>query len=139
MRSLDLRFGLKGVIIRNDNGSQFIAHQVRQVLQALEARQEFTHVATPEENAYIEAFHSIQQHELMDRFTFSGYYDTKEHIEKYMYWYNTRRRHGALKGLTPEEKWAQGWAYSPVRQPNAGAQQDLSRSADSFEKWTTHN
>jgi transposase InsO family protein len=36
MRSLDLRFGLKGVIIRNDNGSQFIAHQLRQVLQALD-------------------------------------------------------------------------------------------------------
>jgi transposase InsO family protein len=53
MRNLDLRFALKGVVIRNDNGSQFIAHQVRQVLQALEARQEFTHVATPEENAYI--------------------------------------------------------------------------------------
>ena len=75
MRWLDLRFGLKGVIIRNDNGSQFIAHKVREVLQALEAKQEFTHVATPEENAYIEAFHSIQQRELIDRHTFSSFYD----------------------------------------------------------------
>jgi len=135
MRSLDLRFGLKGVIIRNDNGSQFIAHQVRQVLQALEAVQEFTHVATPEENAYIEAFHSIQQRELMDRFTFASYYHAKQHIEKYMHWYHNTRRHGALKGLTPEEKWAQGWACFPVRQPFAGAQQGLSRSADSFENY----
>jgi hypothetical protein len=45
MRHLDLRYGQKGVIIRNDNGSQFIAHQVRQTLQDLEAKQEFTHVA----------------------------------------------------------------------------------------------
>src|SRR5690606_9537065 len=81
---LDLRFGLKGVIIRNDNGSQFIAHRVRQTLMEMEARQEFTHVATPEENAYIEAFHSIQQRELMDRFVFSGFYDARQHIEKYM-------------------------------------------------------
>jgi hypothetical protein len=72
--------------------------QNHEVLQALEARQEFTHVATPEENACIEAFHSIQQHELMDRFTFPGYYGAKEHIEKYMYWYNTRW--GYLKGCS---------------------------------------
>lgn len=136
MRSLDLRFGLKGVIIRNDNGSQFIAHKVRQTLQNLEAQQEFTHVATPEENAYIEAFHSIQQRELMDRFDFASYYDAKQHIEKYMYWYNHIRRHGALKGCTPMEKWKQGWACSPVRHPFAPAQEDLSRSADSFESWT---
>jgi transposase InsO family protein len=36
-------FNLKGVIIRNDNGSQFIANQVRQFLSQLEAQQEFTH------------------------------------------------------------------------------------------------
>lgn len=104
MRWLDLRFGLKGVIIRNDNGSQFIAHKVRQVLQALEAQQEFTHVATPEENAYIEAFHSIQQSELFDRFTFFSYYDAKQHIEKYMQWYNWKRKHGAIGMCTPMEK-----------------------------------
>lgn len=116
MRNLDLRFGLKGVIIRNDNGSQFIAYSVRQALEDLEAQQEFTHVATPEENAYIEAFHSIQQRELIDRFTFSSYYDAKQHIEKYMHWYNYVRRHGALKGLTPVQKWEQGYAWLTVKQ-----------------------
>ena len=105
LRSLDLRYGLKGVFIRNDNGSQFIAHRVRQLLQDMEARQEFTHVATPEENAYIEAFHSIEQHELMERHCFSGYYDAKQHIEKYMHWYNFKRKHGAIGFMTPMEKW----------------------------------
>lgn len=76
--------------------------------QAPEAVQEFTRVATPEENAYIEAFHSIQQRELMDHFTFASYYDAQKHIEKYMYWYNNIRRQGALKGFTREERWAQG-------------------------------
>lgn len=117
MRWLDLRYGLKGVFIRNDNGSQFLANKVRQTLQDLEALQEFTHVATPEENAYIEAFHSIQQAELMDRHTFQSYYDAKQHIEKYMYWYNCHRRHGSLNGLTPMEKWVHGFACSPLRQP----------------------
>lgn len=124
MRWLDLRYGLKGVFIRNDNGSQFLANKVRQALQDLEALQEFTHVATPEENAYIEAFHSIQQTELMDRHIFLSYYDAKQHIEKYMHWYNCRRRHGSLNGFTPMEKWVQGFACSPLRQtiePGSGA------------------
>lgn len=117
LRYLDLKYSLKGVIIRNDNGSQFIAHKLRQALQDMEALQEFTHVATPEENAYIEAFHSIQQRELMDRFQFVSYYDARQHIRRYMYWYNHLRRHGSLKGMTPNEKWAQSWAYFSVRQP----------------------
>lgn len=104
MRWLDLRFGLKGVFIRNDNGSQFIAHKVREVLLELEALQEFTHVATPEENAYIEAFHFIQQNELIERFVFTSYYDAKQHIEKYMQWYNNKRKHGAIGFITPMEK-----------------------------------
>lgn len=122
MRNLHLRFGLKGVIIRNDNGSQFIAHKVREALRELEAQQEFTHVATPEENAYIEAFHSIQQRELFDRFSFASYYEAKQHIEKYMHWYNQVRRHGVLRGLTPAQKWEQGWAWlalKPLFQPGS--------------------
>lgn len=135
MRKLHLRYGLKGVFIRNDNGSQFIAHRVRQVLQEMEAKQEFTHVATPEENAYIEAFHSIQQRELMDRFTFSSFYDAKQHIEKYMYWYNHVRRHGAIGWITPMQKWEQGWAWLPVKQLFDPASVDLSRPDCDYAAW----
>lgn len=127
MRWLDLRFGLKGVIIRNDNGSQFIARKVREVLQSLEAEQEFTHVATPEENAYIEAFHSIEQHELIDRHSFSSYYDAKQHIERYMHWYNCKRKHGAIGFITPMQKWTEGISWSTVRPPFVPGAVDLSR------------
>lgn len=133
MRRLDLQFGLKGVIIRNDNGSQFIAHRVRQTLQDMEAKQEFTHVATPEENAYIESFHSIQQRELLDRFEFSSYYHAKQHIEKYMYWYNYLRKHGAIEFKTPLQKWAQGQYSSSVRQSLLRVLRGLSGSVDSYE------
>ena len=128
MRLLDLRYGLKGVIIRNDNGSQFIASKLRAALIDLEAKQEFTHVATPEENAYIEAFHSIQQSELMDRFDFSSYYDAKQHIEKYMHWYNYQRKHGAIGMMTPVQKWEQGWAWLTVKQQFEPDSFNLSRS-----------
>jgi transposase InsO family protein len=135
MRGLDLRFGLKGVVIRNDNGSQFIAYSVREALKQMEAHQEFTHVATPEENAYIEAFHSIQQRELMDRFTFSSFYDAKEHIQKYMYWYNHVRRHGGIGWITPVQKWEQGFTWLTVRPPSAPAAADLSRPDQDYALW----
>lgn len=135
MRGLDLRFGLKGVIIRNDNGSQFIAYSVRETLKQMEARQEFTHVATPDVNAYIEAFHSIQQRELMDRFTFSSFYDAKEHIRKYMHWYNQVRRHGGIGWITPAQKWEQGFSWLTVRPPSAPAAADLSRPDQDYALW----
>jgi putative transposase len=138
MREIHLRYGLKGVIIRNDNGSQFIANKVRKVLQELEAKQEFTHVATPEENAYIEAFHSIQQRELFRKFRFESYYEANQHIKNYMKWYNHHRKHGQIGGVTPAAKWAQGWACSSVRQHSEPASDTLSRPTDSFEKSTRY-
>ena len=45
----------QNVVIRSDNGSQFIAKKVREYLGLIGVQQEFTHVATPEENAHIEA------------------------------------------------------------------------------------
>ena len=72
LRKLDLEHSLKGVNVRNDNGSQFIAHKVRFFLRSSQANQEFTHIATPEENAYIEAYHSIFEREVIQRFEFSS-------------------------------------------------------------------
>jgi putative transposase len=131
-RMLHLRFDLKGVIIRNDNGSQFIANLVREFLLKLEAQQEFTHVATPEENAYIEAFHSILDRELVQRFEFTSYYDAKKHIDEYIVdWYNARRRHKEIGRITPNQKWAQGQWWFSDKQRVIGVAQVLSRPADS--------
>lgn len=99
--------GIKGVVVRNDNGSQFIANDVKRYLQTAEAKQEFTHIATPEENAYIEAFHSIVQREVIDRFEFSSYYDALITFKKHKQWYNKNRKHGNLGRITPEQKWNQ--------------------------------
>lgn len=104
-RRINLRFGIKGVTIRNDNGSQFIANDVKQFLRSEEAIQEFTHVATPEENAYIEAFHSIVQREVIDRFDFESYYEAKGTLQRHRHWYNTERKHGELGRITPHHKW----------------------------------
>ena len=103
-RRINNAFGIKGVTVRNDNGSQFIANDVKQFLRTAEANQEFTHIATPEENAYIEAFHSIVQREVIDRFEFQGFYEAKLTLQAHRDWYNNRRRHATL-GTIPVKKW----------------------------------
>jgi len=79
---------------------------VKQFLRAAEANQEFTHVATPDENSYIEAFHSIVQREVIDRFEFQSFYEAKSTLEAHRRWYNNRRKHKRL-GMIPAKKWSQ--------------------------------
>lgn len=95
----------KGITLRNDNGSQFIAHAVRNYLQERDVTQEFTHVATPEENCFIEAYHSILDKQLLQTTEFG---DIEEAIAVFNRWrtfYNQRRRHGSLGQITPAQMW----------------------------------
>jgi len=96
---------LKGVILGNDNGSQFIAYSVRNFLKSSEVKQEFTHVATPEENSYIEAFHSILEHDVIERNVFDSYYEAKEMLKRYFSHYNYYRLHRSIGFITPQQKW----------------------------------
>ena len=100
-----LEYKAEGMSLRNDNGSQFIAHVVRQYLKEKGIYQEFSHVATPQDNAYIEALHSNLQREVIDRFEFESIYHAQMIIARYYKWYNEKRRHGSLKGQTPETVW----------------------------------
>lgn len=104
-RRINRSHELKGVILRNDNGSQFIAHSVRNFLKSSEIKQEFTHVATPEENSYIEAFHSILEHDVIERNVFDSYYEAKEMLRRYFSHYNYHRLHRSIGFVTPQQKW----------------------------------
>lgn len=55
---------------------RFIAHSVRNFLKNSEVKQEFTHIATPEENSYIEAFYSILEHGVIERNEFVSFYES---------------------------------------------------------------
>lgn len=54
---------------------RFIAHSVRNFLRSSEVKQEFTCVATPEKNAYSEAFHSTLEHDVIERNEFDSYFE----------------------------------------------------------------
>lgn len=135
-RKINLTHPIKGVNIRNDNGSQFIANDVRAFLWLAQANQEFTHIATPQENAYIEAFHSIFEKEIMRRFEFEDTTDARLTIEAYFQFYNNERLHREIGMITPAQKWAQSETFSPLRPTNAPVGEALTRPADSIENKT---
>jgi len=83
--------------IRCDNGSQFVAHRVRRFFdQTSGAKQEFTRPATPEQNGHIEAFHSIIQRTICDRFQFEDFADLRATMERFIHFYNTDRIHSGI-------------------------------------------
>ena len=125
---IDLKHGLKGVTVRNDNGSQFIANKVRHYLRTLDANQEFTHVATPEENSYIEAFHSIIDREVIRRFDFEGFYEAKLTFAAYMDFYNNKRQHGSLGRKSPMYVWNEYYGALSTDKPlSAQVSEEMSR------------
>jgi transposase InsO family protein len=95
----------ESLTLRNDNGSQFIAHAVRHYLQEKEVVQEFIHVATPQENSFIEAYHSIIQRELLEPRQFTDIDEAMDIFKRWKTFYNSRRRHGSLHNQTPEKIW----------------------------------
>ena len=106
-----LEYKAEGMSLRNDNGSQFIANAVREYLKEKGVYQEFSHVATPEDNAYIEALHSNLQREVIDRFEFESIFHAQLVIDRYYKWYNEKRRHGSLNRQAPETAWKK---YNPI-------------------------
>ncbi len=106
-----LEYKTEGMSLRNDNGSQFIATAVREYLKDKGVYQEFSHVATPEDNAYIEALHSNLQREVIDRFEFVSIYHAQMIIDRYYKWYNEKGRHGSLNRQAPETAWKK---YDPI-------------------------
>ena len=93
------------MVIRSDNGSQFIARKVREYLGLIGVQQEFTHIATPEENAHIEAYHGILKKEVFKRFDYQYFGEIEQILKRYVKFYNNRRLHGLLGRITPMEKW----------------------------------
>jgi hypothetical protein len=68
-------------------------------------QQEFTHVATPQENCFIEAYHSILEKQVLQTMEFQ---DIEEAIAAFSRWrtfYNGRRRHGSLGQQSPKQVW----------------------------------
>lgn len=107
------------IILRTDNGSQFIANGLRNYCKSHNLSQEFTHVATPEENAYVESLFSCIQREVITRYVFESLYHAREVFKRYFNWHNNGRRRHALKRKSPREYWNTVFDSHPVKPPSA--------------------
>lgn len=104
---------VKGITLRNDNGSQFVAQLVREFLKEKQITQEFTHVATPEENAFIEAYHSILERTVERQYQFESIYEAALVLNRWKKHYNEYRLHGSLGNKTPQKVWNQYFENTP--------------------------
>lgn len=93
----------KKITIRNDNGSQFIANDVRGFFNYHGINHEFTNIATPEDDGHIEAFHSLMEREFLQRNDYPSFDEMKSAIARFMKCYNEVRLHGSLNYRTPEQ------------------------------------
>jgi putative transposase len=98
----------ENLVIRSDNGSQFIAKGVREYLGLIGVDQEFTPIATLKENAPIEAYHGIPKKEVFQRFEYHTFGEIDSILKRYVVFYNHQRHHGLLGRVTPMEIWDQG-------------------------------
>lgn len=88
-------------IVRNDNGSQFVASQVQEYFVENNIIQEFTKPSTPQQNAHIESYHSIMESAICQRFEFKDLDDFNETMDRFRKFYNFDRIHGGLEFTSP--------------------------------------
>lgn len=91
----------KKFIVRNDNGSQFIASKVQEYFVKKDITQEFTKPSTPQQNAHIESYHSIMESAVCQRFEFEDLEDLRKTMNRFKNFYNFERIHGGLKYNSP--------------------------------------
>lgn len=88
-------------IVRNDNGSQFVASQVQEYFCQKNIIQEFTKPSTPQQNAHIESYHSIMESAVCQRFEFENLKNLKETMSRFKNFYNFARIHGGIGYKSP--------------------------------------
>jgi putative transposase len=115
IHELDTDSGEK-LIIRTDNGPQFISHKFEEFLiNQKVVEHERIPPKTPNMNAYIESFHSVLERECYQRNEFVTFQQAFDTVDEYIKFYNDRRYHGSLNDYSPKEyyqRWQQGQAKS---------------------------
>jgi len=94
--------GLK-VIIRTDNGPQFIAHALASELKSKQIAHEFIHPATPQENAHIESFHNTVTRLVTNKNVFQSLDHAKQVFTEFFNAYNNTRVMKCLLYYSPSQ------------------------------------
>lgn len=90
-----------GLVLRTDNGPQFVANRFQDVCAELPVTHTRIPVNTPNLNAFIESFHAILESDCLSRHEFAFYAQAYKKVSEFMDYYNNRRRHGSLGNKPP--------------------------------------
>lgn len=103
--SLSRLFGERGAPrhIRSDNGSEFIAGEVKNWLDSLGVDTLYIAPGAPWQNGYVESFHSRLSDEFLEMNYFDNVTEARALAEQWKHDYNTTRLHSSLGYLTPAE------------------------------------
>jgi len=104
----------KKITIRSDNGSQFIANDVRGYFKYQGIEHEFTHIATPEDDGHIEAFHSILESDMLQRNEYLTFEEMKAAMKCFMAFYNDERIHASINYVSPNKFLKQYFLNQPL-------------------------
>ena len=89
--------------IISDNGSQFISKEFKEFIRYSGFSHVRTRVRYPESNGKLERFHGTIKQEEIRRRAYTDISDARRRIAAFVEYYNTRRLHGAIHHLTPED------------------------------------
>lgn len=87
----------------NDNGSQFISHDFKRLLQKLEIQQIFTRRNHPQTNGKIERLNGSVKQEALRPGQPCNFQEAWEILNKYSYEYNHQRLHAGINFLRPAD------------------------------------
>ena len=105
----------QGLMFHSDRGSQYTAFAFRQLLDSLNVVQSFSKKGYPFDNACCESFFKYLKKEETNRRTYHSLEELKLSIFEYIDgFYNSRRPHGSIGMLTPNQKEDLYWNQADI-------------------------
>ena len=89
--------------LRTDNGPEFRSYRFKGLLEKYKVIHESIHIKHPEENSYIESYHSILETEVLRRQEFESLEELVDTLRRWEYFYNHLRIHSSIGYKTPVE------------------------------------
>ncbi|MHB8396457.1 MAG: IS3 family transposase [Thermoplasmataceae archaeon] len=102
----------EGLVLRVDNGPQYIARKFREAMMLLGIRIEYIQKHTPEDNGNIESFHNSIKTDYIWPYEFRDFTEAKKQVEYAFTDYNTVRPHSSIMYLAPKE-FRNRWSSDP--------------------------
>lgn len=107
----------KPMAIRSDNGSEFRAKVVVDMLEAAGVKKLFVEPGSPWENGYIESFNGKLRDECLNGELFLSLADARYVVDKWRHWYNDERPHSRLNWMTPS-RFSASWVAPDSATPH---------------------